>query len=479
MEFCLTKASRSLATAGAFALITSLVSAPGIANAQAAGGQSAGSQQPAAGGQTAGGQQSGAAAGQSTKNWKDRAEYDLYVKITQTTDPKARLELLNTWQDKYPQTDYSTERNQFFMVTLNQLSATDPTQRQKLVDKCNEILKTDPQNFTAMYFITLRGPSAGGANPSSDLVSSVETAAHGVISGADTQFDPAKKPAAMTAEAFAKAKNSAIAVAHNSLAWAASTKKDNATAESEYKASLQADPDQGSISAVYAKTLYDDKKVPDALFEYARAAEYTGPGPALTADQRTKLLDFFNTAYKNFHGSADGSQALLDQAKTSAIPPENLNITNQADIANKEADAMNQRMASDPAFKLWEAVKGSLTSATGDQFFSSNMKGTEVPGGAEGVKSFTGTVITVDPADAPTKVTLGVEDPTKPDTTLSFSKPLPAAALEKVKVGEKLDFSGVAENYTKDPYMLTFIHPTVPGVVTAAPPKTGTARRRR
>jgi len=465
VEFCLPRASRSLATAGAFALITSLVSAPGTAKAQAPSAPAAGAQQPAA------------AAGQSTKNWKDRAEYDLYVKITQTTDPKARLELLNTWQDKYPQTDYSAERNQFFMVTLNQLSATDPTQRQKLVDKCNEILKTDPQNFTAMYFITLRGPSAGGTSPSSDLVSSVETAAHGVISGADTQFDPAKKPPAVTPEAFAKAKNGSIAIAHNALAWAAGTKKDLATEESEYKASLQADPDQGSISAIYAKTLYDDKKVPDALFEYARAAEYTGPGPALAADQRTKLLDFFNTAYKNYHGSADGSQALLDQAKTTAIPPENLSITNQTDVANKEADAMNQRMASDPAFKLWEAVKGSLTGATGDQFFSSNMKGTEVPGGAEGVKNFSGTVISIDPADAPTKIMLGVEDPTKPDTTLSFSKPLPASALDKVKVGEKLEFSGVAENYAKDPYMLTFIDPTVPGVQTAAPPKTGTHRR--
>ncbi len=462
MEFSLPRASRSLATAGAFALLTSLVCAPDNAR-----GQAAGAQQPAA----------GATAGQSTKNWKDRAEYDLYVKISQTTDPKARLELLNSWQDKYPQTDYQAERSQFYMVTLNQLSATDPTQRQKLVDKCNEVLKTDPQNFTAMYFITVSGPSAGGASPSSDLVSSVETAAHGVISGADAQFDPAKKPAAVTADAFTKAKNGAVAVAHNALAWAANTKKDTATVESEYKASLQADPDQARISAVYAKTLYEDKKVPDALFEYARAAEVTGP-TALPADQQKKLLDYFNTAYKNFHGSADGSQGLLDQAKTNAIPPDNLNITNQADVANKEADALTARMNSDPAFKLWEEVKTSLTSPTGDQFFTSSMKGTEVPGGAGGVKNFTGTIITIDPTDAPTKVTLGVEDPTKPDTTLSFSKPLPASALDKVKVGEKLEFSGIADSYTKDPYMLTFIDPTVPGVQTAVPPKTGTPRRR-
>ena len=42
----------------------------------------------AASAQNSGNQQQ-AATGQSTKNWKDRAEYDLYVKITQTADPNS------------------------------------------------------------------------------------------------------------------------------------------------------------------------------------------------------------------------------------------------------------------------------------------------------------------------------------------------------------------------------------------------------
>jgi hypothetical protein len=81
-------------------------------------------------------------------------------------------------------------------------------------------------------------------------------------------------------------------------------------------------------------------------------------------------------------------------------------------------------------------------------------------------------VISVDP----NKVTLGVEDPTKPDATLEFSQPLPAAAMDKVKVGEKLDFSGIADSYTKDPYMLTFKDPTIPGVQTTAPARKGRRR---
>ncbi len=449
------RASRPILLTGAVALLTSVAGVPIVAAQDAAA-----TQQPAAG----------------TKNYKDRAEYDLLLKISQTTDPKARLELLNTWQDKYPQTDYSQERSQYYLATLGQLAGTDPSQRQKLIDKAEDILKTDPKNFRAAYLVTLWGPSVGGANPSPDLLTQVDSAAHATIDGANEAFDPSKKPPTVSQQAFDNAKAQATAVAHNALAWEATSKKDNAGVESEYKASLQADPGQPDISATYAKLLISEKKFPEGLFEYARAAQYDGPG-ALSPTAKTQLMDYFNKAYTQYHGSDEGKQALLDQAKTSAVPPEGLQITSQADTANKQADAENARMASDPAFKLWYSIESSLKSDKGQNFFNSSMKDVEVPGGAEGVKNFSGTVITIDPPDRPTKVTLGVEDPAKPDATLEFSQPLPASALEKIKVGEKLEFGGVADSFTKDPYVLTFKDPTIPGVQTTAPARKATRHR--
>ena len=460
MEFSFFRADRSILATGVIALMASLVSVP-VARAQAAGAQ-----QPA--GQS----------GQPQKNWKDRGEYDLYVKITQTQDPKQRLELLNTWKDKYPTTDFQAERNQAYIGTLGQIAQSDPSQRQALIDKCEEVLKTDPKNFTAAYYVTLMGPQVGGNSPQPDLVTQVQGAAHVVLDQADTMFSPDKKKAGVSDADWAKAKNQIVALAHNALGWAASASKDSATAENEYKASLEANPDQGTVSAAYAKLLIDEKKYPEGLFEYARAAQYTGPGPSLPAATRTQLLDYFNKAYKDYHGSADGADQLLNQSKTNALPPGPLNITSQAQLANAEADAMNKRIASDPGFKLWYTIKQSLTGDQGDQFFSNSVKDTEIPGGAEGVKNFTATVISVDPPDRPTKVVLGLEDPTKPDVTLEFSQPLPSTALDKIKVGQTLDFSGVADSYTKDPYMLTFKDPTIPGVQTTAPPRKGTTRRK-
>ena len=461
MEFCLKLARKPVVATGAVAFLLTFMVDSGPALAQTAAAQPAG--------------QAGAAA--PAKNYKDRGEYDLYAKVAQTTDPKARLDVLNTWQDKYPQTDFQQERLQYFVGALAQLSGTDPTQRQQLIDKCNALLKVDPKNFTAAYYLSLWGPVVGGASAPPELESEIDTAAHVVLDNADATFPAAKKPANMSDADWAKAKNGVIAIADNALAAEAIQKKDMPGAETEYKASLQANPNQGRISAAYGKMLIGEKKYPEGLYQYARAAVYDGPD-SVPAAQRATLLTYFNKAYSDFHGSPDGADQLLAQAKTSALPPDGFSIVSENDLATKQADVLNQRIGSDPAFKMWYAVKQNLEDK-GSGFFDSDIKDVEIPGGAENVKDFTGTVISTDPPDKPTKVVLGVEDPTKPDATLEFSQPLPPDAMDKVKVGQKLEFSGVAVSFVKDPYMLTFKDPTIPGVKTSAPPKTGKARKRR
>jgi hypothetical protein len=223
----------------------------------------------------------------------------------------------------------------------------------------------------------------------------------------------------------------------------------------------------------------DPKKVPDALFEYARAGQYSGPGASLPATGRQQALDFFNKLYKNYHGGDDGKDQVLAEAKTSAVPPAGFTITSIEAKMNADAEATNARIKSDPAFGLWYTVKFNLTGDNGPAYFASSVKDTELPGGANGVKAFSGTILSVEPADKPTKVTVGVEDPTKADATLLFTTAIPTAALSKIKVGEKIEFTGVAESFTKDPYMLTFKDPEVPGVELAPPPARKTPARKR
>jgi hypothetical protein len=393
------------------------------------------------------------------KNWKDRAEYDLYNSIAHEQDPAKRLDLLDQWTQKYPTTDFEDLRHQAYLGTLGPLSQKDPTTRGKAIDYCKKVLAEDPQNFTALYWLAINAPVAGGATPTPDQIADAEKAGNGLLQ--------AQKPATTSDADWQKAKPGIDALAHAALGWAASAKKDYPTAQKEFEAYLKVNPNNSSISYQLAQTLLAEKNpalYSEALWEFARAAAFDGQG-ALPAPNRQQVEAYFKKIYDQYHGSDEGADQLLAQAKAQALPPDGFKIVSAADTANAAAAALNQKLQSDPSMALWYSLEQSLTGDQGDSFFNSNVKDAEIPGGANGVKTFNGTVISVEP----TKIVLGVLDPTKPDATLVFGEPIPADA---VKVGDKVDFGGIGDSFTKSPYMLTFKDPSLPGVkLVKAPPK--------
>src|SRR5579884_819980 len=90
--------------------VTGILIAPAGLRAQAPATGNA--QTPAAGGAQATGQ----------KNWKDRAEYDLYDAISKDTNPQSRLEKLKQWQEKYPTSDFADLRQEVMLKTYAQLN---------------------------------------------------------------------------------------------------------------------------------------------------------------------------------------------------------------------------------------------------------------------------------------------------------------------------------------------------------------------
>src|SRR5437879_12930417 len=71
-------------------------------------------------GQTAQGQP---AQGQPARNWKDRAEYDLYNASVKEQDHNKRLALHNSWKEKYTKRDYATERLQIYLMACKPLDS--------------------------------------------------------------------------------------------------------------------------------------------------------------------------------------------------------------------------------------------------------------------------------------------------------------------------------------------------------------------
>jgi hypothetical protein len=400
-------------------------------------------------------------AGQNKPNWKDRAEYDLYNSIAHEKDPKKRLDLLDQWTQKYPKTDFESLRQQAYLGTLGPLSQQDPSVRQKTIDYCKQVLSTDSKNFTALYWLAINAPEAGGGSPTPQQISDAEQAGNGLLQ--------AEKPATTPQDQWDKAKPTIESLAHASLGWAASAKKDYPTAQKEYEAYLKANPNNSNISYQLGQTILAEKNpslYPEALWSFARAAAYDGQG-ALPAGNRPQVQTYFKKIYDQYHGSDDGADQLLTQAKSTPLPPDGFKIVSAADTANQAAAQLQSKIQADPALGLWYSLQQSLTNDQGESFFTNNVKDAEIPGGANGIKDFSGTVISLDPPDRPKKIVLGVLDPTKPDATLVFDEALPASA---VKVGDKIQFSGVGDSFTKDPYMLTFKDPELPGIKTG---KTG------
>ena len=149
MQFHLLRATKSAASTAA---LTVALAIPVLGPASYA--QDAPAAQPPAQGQAAQGSAQGAAgAAQTKKNWKDRAEYDLYNSIAHEQDPKKRLALLDQWTQKYPTTDFADLRNQTYVATLGPLTQQDPSNRPKLIESAKKELTLNPKDFTSLYWL--------------------------------------------------------------------------------------------------------------------------------------------------------------------------------------------------------------------------------------------------------------------------------------------------------------------------------------
>jgi tetratricopeptide (TPR) repeat protein len=400
------------------------------------------------------------------KNWKDRAEYDLYEAISKETAPAKRLELLNQWKEKYPNSDFADVRQQVYMATYSQMG-----RGADALTAAGEILAKDPNNLQALSsaltsIFTVQ-------NPSPENLATAEKAANQVISNLDTLFAADKKPANVKEADWETAKKNLHVYAQNALGYVAWQRKDYAKAEQEFTKSLQLEPDQGQVSywlSVVILAERDPKKYPVALFHYARAAAYDGPG-SLNATGRQTVMQQFQKTFNTYHGE---DQKELDRviaaAKASALPPPGFDIASKADIARKQIEDENKLKEQNPSLALWLSLKKALTGDQAQSYFDEHMKDTEIP------TDFKGKLIEAKPEMNPKELVLSIEDGITPDATLVLETPLKG----KMDPGADMSFkNGVATAYAASPYMVTFKveKENITGWKGVAPPAPAKAKR--
>jgi len=386
------------------------------------------------------GQDARPAAQAPQKNWKDRAEYDLYDAITKDTNAKTRLDKLQQWEKLYPQTEWLTERRTMFVTTHAALN-----QPKETTDAAKALLAADPKNFTALYYVMYFTQALYSQTKANEALDQGEQAANTILANIGTP------PPGVTVEQWAKLRPDIELLAHVNLGYIDMTRSKWDVAETEFGKSLQLSPNNGQVDYWMGVVIWSPKKserYPTAIFYFARAGTYAGTGAADPTVRQT-ALDFARRLYKNYHGSEDGFAELVAAAKAAPTPPADLKIVDAVSIEKQKFANEEEWTKAHPEEALWKSVKAALTGNDGANYFSTSMKDSQVP-------TLKAKVVSLQPALKPKSILVAVEDGTNntetADATLKFEAALPG----KVEPGTELTFEGVPESYTASPLMVVF-----------------------
>jgi tetratricopeptide (TPR) repeat protein len=390
--------------------------------------------QPAQPGQAA----APAAPAEKKKQYKDQQEYTLYDSATKEADPNKKLTLLNTWKDKYPDSDYKLERTMLFLDTYQKLG-----QYAKMIDTSKEILTIDPKELHALYWITLLTPQLN--LNTADGLDTGDKAAQGLLN--------AEAPAGTKPEDWEKAKKVTDAIAYKTLGWIAKERKNYDAAEKAFLNSLKMEPASGEVDYWLGTTILLEKKperMAEALFYIARAAAYDGPG-AMTPQQRQQADTYLTKVYTQIHGDNSGLADLKTMAKTNPAPAADFKIPTAAEIAAAKEEDLKK---TNPQLALWLNVKGQLLSPEGQTYFDSSMKGAAVP-------KLKGWLVSAKPPVKSKELLVSMEGKDQaPNVTLKLvgADGTTAAPLTgKPDVGTEIEFEGIGDSFAKDPtFMVTF-----------------------
>ncbi len=401
------------------------------------------------------------------KKVKDQGEYDIFNQtLKDASNPAQQVKDLDTWTQKYPDSDYKDDRLLYYLQAYN--GANQPGKVLEvgaglMARDLKSVFMKDPkagpqQVLQVLYLMTVN--FAKVQNPSPDQSSAGEKAATALRDYAGEYFTAANKPANTSDADWTKSKDQVANLAKAVLVSAAARpgatamakyrqdkNPDNCkAAEAAYQKALQDFPDSAAVAfglgtaevCLYKVT---PEKITPGLWYMARAVAMD---PTLGGTSDPKPIEaYLNSTYTTYHGPDDeGLKALKEQAKASPNPPDGFKIKSQVEIAIEKEEEFKK---SNPQLALWMGIKKQLADTQGDQYFENSLKSAAVP-------PLKGTIVDAKPACRSKEIIMALSDAKNPEVTLK----LDAALTGKPELGTEIQFEGVPSAFTKDPaFMLT------------------------
>ena len=402
------------------------------------------------------------------KKPKDNAEYDIFnnvIKDIQANNSAKAVTDLDTWTQKYPDSDFKDDRLYYYMQAYSKANPPQPAKvieyGEQLVNKGLQKTFNDPKQgpsviLNVLYLLTATVPTL--PNPTPDQMALGEKAAHDLLDYVPGFFAADKKPANTPEQAWAQARTQLETTAKKSLIAIslipgnqamAKKPQDCPAAEDAYKKGLLVYPDSSMHAYQLALALRcqqkeNPEKIPQAVYEFERAA-VIDPTLGGGADPK-KITDFADTAYATVHGSTEGLDQLKQQVKGSPLPPAGFTIKTATQIAQEKENQFEQ---SNPQLALWMKIKGQLADTAGDQYFQDQLKNSAVP-------QLRGTLVEAKPECRPKELLVAVPLPDAPQPLRAeITLKLDAALTGKPDLNQELHWEGVPSAFSKDPFMLT------------------------
>ena len=363
------------------------------------------------------------------KNYKDAAEYNMYKAAGDDIGAKNFAKAvtdLNAWKEKYAASDFKSEREIMYIQAY-----AGQNDFGKVVDTAGPLVDQDLN-------ATFSDPNAGPGQVITLLYNTV-VAIMRVPTPTPAQLEIGKKAAvllrdfnrkpgavsdadwttARTQQLQPPAKAALMYIATMPGAQAmAKTPPDCPAAEAAFTAALKENPDSAAIAYNLGRALSCEKKYPEAIYEFQRAAVTD----ATLGDPKTdakKITSFADSSYTRLHGSDEGLAALKETVKGSPMPPDGFKIKTITEI-NLEKEAEFEK--SNPQLALWMKIKAALADTNGDDYFNNQLKGAAVP-------QLKGTLVDAKPACRSKELLVAVplpdaQQPLVAEITLKLDAPL-------------------------------------------------------
>lgn len=357
----------------------------------------------------------------------------LIESIKKTTDPAQQLQLLQQWKEKFPDSQYKVARGETIIGAYQAKS-----DGNGMYQASKELLAIDPKNFTAHYLLTLLTPSLDKKDPAGQETGT--KAANGLLGLLDDRFAAAKKPAAVSDADWAKQRTGLEVQCYRTLGWVEWQKKAFVEAEGFFVKGLEKDSGNAELSNFLGTVIILQKNAarqPQALWHFARAGHIEGPS-ALAPAAKSQVAAYFKRVYGGFACEPPMDQ-FIAMATANVMPPADLKIKSKSECLAENEEKFKSE---NPQLYLFIQVKKQLQGAEAETYWAS-VKDSELP-------AFKGKIVSIKPETNPKELVMAVSTGDQPEVTIVME----TALRGKADVGTELEFTGVAKEYTKEPFSL-------------------------